>query len=333
MQRCLDLAANGLGYTAPNPLVGACLVHEGRIIGEGWHKAYGGPHAEVNAINNVPSQDIPLIPEATLYVNLEPCSHFGKTPPCASLIIEKKIKRVVIGMTDPNPKVSGKGIERLRNEGIEVVCGVMEEECRFLNRRFLHYITRQSPYIILKWAESADGFIAPSTKEKIQISGADAQRLLHRWRAEEQAIAVGAGTIKADKPQLTNRWWTGKSPIRIAFDRNLSEIEFYREHPFLVINDLRNETLSNGTECRVCAYEKNPQLLTKFLYEKGIQSLIIEGGKALLDFFIQHNLYEEIRIIKSLDCMLNEGLKAPMAPALNYTRITLMKDEILTAIK
>lgn len=333
MQRCLDLAANGLGYTAPNPLVGACLVHKDRIIGEGWHRIYGGPHAEVNAINSVQPQDIALIPEATLYVNLEPCSHFGKTPPCASLIVEKKIKKVVIGLTDPNPKVSGKGIEKLRNEGIEVVCGVMEEECRLLNRRFLHYITHQSPYIILKWAESADGFMATQKKEKTQISGADAQILLHRWRAEEQAIAVGAGTVRADKPQLNNRFWPGKSPLRIAFDRNLSELDFYKEHPFWVINNLRDETLSNGTELVVCDYEKNPHLLTKFLYDKGIQSVILEGGKATLDFFIRHNLYEEIRIIKSGNYILNEGLKAPIAPALNYTKTTLMNDEILIAIK
>ncbi|MDL2322947.1 bifunctional diaminohydroxyphosphoribosylaminopyrimidine deaminase/5-amino-6-(5-phosphoribosylamino)uracil reductase RibD [Bacteroidales bacterium OttesenSCG-928-A17] len=279
MYRCLQLASYGKGFTAPNPLVGAVVVFEDRIIGEGFHRRCGEAHAEVNAIQSVKNEN--LLADSTLYVNLEPCSHYGKTPPCAELIIRKKIPRVVIGMKDPFPSVAGKGIQRLKEAGVEVKCGVLENECFRLNRRFLRCIQNQRPYIILKWAQSSDGFIdrfrdKGSTENPVRFSTDFTQLLVHKLRAEEAAITVGSRTEELDHPLLNVRFWAGKDPQKIRFDSK--------------------EPL-----------EKQLQKL----YTEGIQSLIVEGGAALLSSFIQTRLWDEARIEVS-DIILKKGVKAPI---------------------
>lgn len=326
MNRCLELAAFGLGSVASNPLVGACLVYNQRIIGEGWHQKFGGPHAEVEAIRSVSSENEQFIAQSTLYVNLEPCSHFGKTPPCANLIVEKGIKKVVIGMQDPNPLVAGKGIKYLKDNGVEVISDVLNEACLKANRRFLCFITKQRPYIVLKWAETADGFLAQANREQAQISGDLAKSLLHKWRSEEMSIAVGSGTIKADQPALNNRLWSGASPMKIAFDRNLTQLDFYQKNKFIVFNNIKSETLDNGTELVKLDYVNNLNVCLNYLFEKKIQSLLVEGGAFLLNHFIQNQCYDEIRIFKSKSIKFNEGILAPVWPNVPYFKTNLITD-------
>lgn len=313
MQRCLALAAKGIGYVAPNPLVGCVIVYEGRIIGEGYHQQYGGPHAEVNAINSVTDES--LLQHATLYVNLEPCSHYGKTPPCANLIVAKKIPRVVIGSYDPNPLVAGKGIELLRENGVEVVTEVLKDECDFLNRRFLTFHTQKRPYIILKWAQSTDGFIAPLDNKPYWLTNDASKKLVHQWRAEEPGIMVGLNTVLADDPQLTVRLVNGKNPVRITFDRDmtLTPLEWR-------ILDMKTQTyVFNAKDTVATSYiayfkidfdgDLIAQVLTK-LHEENIQSLIVEGGAKLLTSFISSGYWDEARIFYT-PVQLGNGLKAP----------------------
>jgi diaminohydroxyphosphoribosylaminopyrimidine deaminase/5-amino-6-(5-phosphoribosylamino)uracil reductase len=279
MRRCLQLAAYGKGFVAPNPLVGAVIVHQGKIIGEGFHRKYGEAHAEVHAIASVKNET--LLKESTLYVNLEPCSHYGKTPPCAELIIQKQIPRVVVGQTDPFPEVSGRGLKMLLDAGVEVVCGVLEEECKSLNVRFLTYILQQRPYIILKWAQSSDGFMDRLREENdgqspVVFSSPFTRMLVHKMRAEEAAIMVGKRTEILDKPALNVRFWNGNDPVRIIVNSGL--------------------TLEQ-------------QL--KALYEQKIQSLIVEGGAKLLQSFLKANLWDEI-CIEISPILLNDGIKAPI---------------------
>jgi diaminohydroxyphosphoribosylaminopyrimidine deaminase/5-amino-6-(5-phosphoribosylamino)uracil reductase len=222
MRRCIELAQNGAGYVAPNPMVGAVLVHEDRIIGEGFHQHYGGPHAEVNCINSVSEEDRNLITRSTLYVSLEPCAHQGKTPPCADLIIVNKISEVVIGCRDPFKEVNGKGIEKLKGAGVNVIYGVLESECQQLNKRFFTFYTQHRPYIILKWAETADRKIAANGTERLFISNEQTNRLVHKWRSEEASILVGTNTALLDDPELNTRYWNGPSPIRLIVDMGLS---------------------------------------------------------------------------------------------------------------
>src|SRR5690554_546144 len=224
MSRCIQLAKNGLGATYPNPLVGSVIVHKDRIIGEGWHQMAGQPHAEVNALKSVADQE--LLKEATIYVNLEPCSHYGKTPPCSDLIIIKGIKRVVIGSSDPNPEVAGRGIKKLRDADCEVILGVRKEECDDLNKRFFTFHNKKRPYIFLKWAQTPDGFIAPEKKTRtttnpVWITNEYSRQLVHKMRSEEMAILVGTNTVMEDNPSLTVREWAGKNPIRVVIDRTL----------------------------------------------------------------------------------------------------------------
>ena len=222
IKRCIELAQNGLGTTYPNPMVGSVIVHKNKIIGEGWHKKSGEAHAEVNAINSV--KDESLLKDATIYVSLEPCSHFGKTPPCSDLIIAKEIKRVVIGTMDPFAKVAGRGIKKLMDAGCEVKVGILEDECLELNKSFFTFLKKQRPYIILKWAQTEDGFIAPENREgkrPVWITNKYSGQLVHKWRSEEAAILVGTNTVLKDNPSLNVRKWTGKSPIRIVIDREL----------------------------------------------------------------------------------------------------------------
>lgn len=317
INRCIQLAKNGLGTTYPNPLVGSVIVYEGKIIGEGWHKKTGEPHAEVNAINSV--KDKSLLSKATIYVSLEPCSHYGKTPPCSDLIIKYNIPNVVIGTVDPNPKVAGKGIKKLLEKGIKVTVGVLENECCQLNKRFFTFHNKKRPYIILKWAESADGFIAPLTKEKkepVWLTNEFSRQLVHKWRSEEQAILVGTNTVLEDNPKLNVRDWTGNNPVRIVLDRTgkISNDYFVLDNKFKTIIITEQE---NTASTKNCIYERvifDGQLIEKIgsiLWKNNLQSVIIEGGTTTLETFIKANLWDEVRVFKSA-VELKNGIKAPV---------------------
>ena len=313
MKRCLQLAKNGLGTTYPNPLVGSVIVHKGKIIGEGWHKKAGEPHAEVNAINSVKNKE--LLSKSTIYVNLEPCSHFGKTPPCANLIIEHKIPKVVIGCIDSYSEVAGKGIEKLTNSGCKVTLNVLEKECLEINKRFFTFHNKKRPYIILKWAETADGFIAPLTNESktsIAISNIYSRQLVHKYRTEEQAILVGTNTVLNDNPNLDARDWFGNNPIRIILDRTHKiPTDFNvknKKNPTIIFTEEENCVNSEN-----CIYEFatfDTLLISNNLYDKNIQSIIIEGGTITLQQFINSNLWDEARVFSSENNM-NEGIKKP----------------------
>ena len=277
MRRCLQLAAGGRQNAKPNPMVGAVIVHEGRIIGEGYHVRCGEGHAEVNAFASVSQKDVALLPESTMYVSLEPCSHYGKTPPCADLIIRKGVRRVVIGCQDDFAEVQGRGIRKLREAGIDVEVGVLEAECRELNRRFFTYHREQRPYIILKWAQTANGFI-DDHYQPTQISTDFTRMLAHKMRAEEDAILVGRITEERDHPQLTVRDWHGNNPKRLVIDRL---------HP----------------------------LNMESLYAHHIQSLIVEGGTKTLQSFIMQDLWDEIRVETNTTMTVSEGTRAPLVPA------------------
>lgn len=318
MRRCLQLAQNGLGRTYPNPLVGCVIVHNDKIIGEGWHQKAGSAHAEVNAIRSV--KDESKLKQATLYVNLEPCSHYGKTPPCSDLIIAKGIKKVVIANTDPNPKVAGRGVMKLMESGTQVYIGLLEEEGNHLNRRFFTYHTQKRPYIILKWAQSQDGFIAPENQEEgkpVWISNSHSKQLVHKWRSEEQGILIGKNTAIQDNPQLSTRLWTGKNPTRILIDRNLNSLE---TNPNLHLFDGQIETIvfcekeHEGSENLI--FEKisfGEDFLEQILYKLGehnLQSIIVEGGRVTLQSFIDAGLWDEARVFTGTP-LLHSGIKAP----------------------
>jgi diaminohydroxyphosphoribosylaminopyrimidine deaminase/5-amino-6-(5-phosphoribosylamino)uracil reductase len=330
MQRCLQLAEKGLGYVAPNPMVGCVIVHNGKIIGEGFHEKYGEAHAEVNAIRSV--KDETLLPEATLYVNLEPCSHFGKTPPCANLIIEKKIKRVVIGSYDPNPLVAGKGIALLQEQGVEVINEVLKEQADFLNRRFFTYHTQHRPYIILKWAQSADGFFAPEPPAAFWLTNEESKKLVHKWRTEEQAIMVGTNTALTDNPQLTARLWQGKQPLRIVIDRQLClPTTLYLldgSTPTLIINEKKN-TINGNTEHVMIDFITNPeQHLLNELFKRHITSVIIEGGATLLNSFIRKDLWDEARLFTSPK-LLHKGIPSPALNGHTVSQTKIGEDRLV----
>ncbi len=336
IHRCFDLAKSGLGNVAPNPLVGAVLVHNEKIIGEGYHHEFGKAHAEVNAIIDAEKNYPGLISSSELYVNLEPCSHFGKTPPCVDLIIQKGIRKVFISNTDPNSLVSGRGIEKLRAAGIEVVTDVLKEEGRKLNRRFFTFHEQKRSFIILKWAQTADGFIAPVTKERFQISGDQAQELVHKWRSEEQAILVGKETALTDNPQLNVRLWEGKNPVRIVIDSKLLLPEslnlFDRETPTIIFNSIKTEEQKNISFVKLNF--KNPILhqLLAHLYSKKIQSIIIEGGTTTLQKFIDENLWDEARIFTAPKKLVY-GIKAPVLETGNFnTEIILVGEDELMVV-
>jgi diaminohydroxyphosphoribosylaminopyrimidine deaminase/5-amino-6-(5-phosphoribosylamino)uracil reductase len=309
MLKCLTLAKQGLGNVSPNPLVGCVIVHDNQIIGSGFHEMFGGPHAEVNAIRSVENQN--LLRESTVYVNLEPCAHHGKTPPCASLLIEKKVKRVVMGMTDPFPEVSGKGIAMLREAGIEVVSGVLENKAKDLNKRFLVNQLQKRPYIILKWALSNDGYIAGNQK---QISGIEAQKRLHQWRSEEDAFLIGTNTLLKDNPALSNRLWTGSNPIRVAIDFELKSqhlpLKFYDQtQKTIILNGIKDETIGNIVFKKINS--KNTKEILQILYSFKIGSVVIEGGAQLLQSFIDDRMFDEVRIFTAKHVKLQNGLKGP----------------------
>ena len=304
INRCLQIAKNGLGTTRPNPMVGACIVYDGKIIGEGFTSTYGDNHAEVNAIDAV--KDKTQLPKSTLYVTLEPCSHFGKTPPCSDLIIEYKIPKVIIGCVDDNPMVGGKGIEKLRAAGCNVVVGVLENKCKSHHKRFFTFHHKKRPYIILKWAETKDGYIAPKSKNEkkpVWITNSYSRQLVHRWRAEEQAILVGTNTVLEDNPSLTVRDWTGTNPIRIVLDK-----ESKLNKDFSVF-DSEAETI-RITEKDIDFNKNIGFQISNLLYKRNINSIIIEGGAKTLQTFIDENLWDEARIfIGSTE--FNDGIKAP----------------------
>lgn len=320
MKKCLALAEQAFGNTYPNPMVGCVIVHNGEIIGEGYHHKAGEPHAEVNAIQSV--KDHNLLQDSTLYVSLEPCAHFGKTPPCADLIVSKNVKRVVVGCVDTFSKVSGKGIEKLKNANIDVTINVLEREARFLNRRFFTFHEKKRPYIILKWAQTADGFIdklkSEKTSEKgVRITDENCQRLVHQWRAKEQAILVGTTTALCDNPSLTTRLVEGKNPLRIAWDlqNKIPETHFLKDKSTeTVIFTLTSKEQSQNIEYVQVTSEKNLLKETlNYLYEKGIQSLIVEGGAKTLQTFIDAEMWDEARIFTSKEKFGN-GIASPNFP-------------------
>ncbi len=316
MQRCLELASLGAGYTAPNPMVGAVLVHEGRIIGEGYHEKFGGPHAEVNCIGSVKEADRLLIPASTLYVSLEPCAHHGKTPPCADLIIQQRIPRVVIGCRDPFPEVDGKGIEKLQSNNVELIFPVLEKKAMALNKRFFTFHQQKRPYVILKWAESANHKIAGKSGERTQISNEYSNRLVHKWRTEEAGILVGTQTAQLDDPMLTARLWPGKNPVRIVLDKTLRLPDtlkvFDRSVPTIILNEKKENQSENLNYKKIDFSEPLiPQILSA-LYSLNILSILVEGGAGLLQSFIDSGLWDEARVISGRQSEISEGLAAPV---------------------
>ena len=313
MDRALQLARAGAGRTAPNPMVGAVLVFEGRIIGEGYHAAYGLPHAEVRCLQSVPESASHLIAQATLYVTLEPCAHYGKTPPCADLIIAHHIPRVVIGSTDPFPAVCGRGIKKLQAAGIEVITGIQEAACQALNKRFFTFHQKKRPFILLKWAQSPDGFMALPNNQPVRISAAITDRIVHKWRREEAAILVGAPTVVADNPRLTNRLWTGPSPLRLVIDRpnrlpgNVHLLT--DEEPTWIFNTVYSKEDGNKVWIKLPEEAVLSNLLTH-LYQHDINSLMVEGGPRLLQAFIDQGLWDEARVITGQTLLYN-GLQGP----------------------
>lgn len=305
IKRCLEIAKNGLGTTRPNPMVGAVIVYKNKIIGEGYTSEYGGNHAEVNAINAVANKS--LLKEATLYVTLEPCSHYGKTPPCSDLIIKHQIPNVVIGCIDDNKKVAGKGIEKLKNAGCNVAVGVLEVDCKTHHKRFFTFHNKKRPYVILKWAETADGFIAPKTKNELKpvwITNAFSRQLVHKWRAEEQAILVGTNTVIQDNPSLTVRDWIGQNPMRVVIDSDNKLSKKYA----VFNNDAETIVINKNT---IDFSKKIAQQICDVLYKKEVNSVIIEGGAKTLQTFIDDNIWDEARVFTG-NTQFKTGVEAPI---------------------
>lgn len=313
MSRCVQLAMLGAGNVAPNPMVGAVLVYDNKIIGEGYHEKYGAAHAEVNCINNVSEENKFLIEKSILYVSLEPCAHYGKTPPCTDLIIKNNIKKVIIGCKDVYKEVGGKGIQKLQNADVAVVSGVLEKECNDLNKRFFTFHQQFRPYIILKWAQSANGKIG-SVDKRIFISNEYSNRLVHKWRSEETAILVGTNTALQDDPLLTVRLWEGKNPVRIVVDKGLklppSLKIFNTESKTIIYNLIKNSTEENLVYIKLERENFTHQLLNS-LFEMNIQSVIIEGGTKTLQSFIDEGLWDEARVITNEELIIENGIPAP----------------------
>lgn len=336
MQRCLELAIIGMGSVSPNPLVGCVIVSGDKIIGEGYHAKFGEAHAEVNAvravIENYGDQAAALLANATAYVNLEPCAHFGKTPPCADLLIRHQLKKVVIGNKDPFDSVDGKGMQKLRDAGIEVVSGVLEQECSQLNRRFFTRIHKQRPYIVLKWATTADGYFAPKNSIQEWISGPLARKIVHKWRTEEDAILVGRLTAMIDNPELSAREWEGRDPLRVVIDRHLQvpgSHHIYNDRAKTVIfNEQKTEVHSNIHYIQMEDMQYYlPQKIAFQLYLMDIQSVIIEGGAAILNQFIHAGLWDEARVFSS-DKIWREGTPSPYVNGLIIDQLNIGNDKL-----
>ncbi|GAC1302340.1 MAG: bifunctional diaminohydroxyphosphoribosylaminopyrimidine deaminase/5-amino-6-(5-phosphoribosylamino)uracil reductase RibD [Mucilaginibacter sp.] len=319
MRRCLQLAQLGLGSVSPNPMVGAVIVYDGKIIGEGYHQKYGQAHAEVNAVNQVIGDFDnyeELLKQSTIYVSLEPCAHYGKTPPCADLIIRHQIPKVVIGCRDPFDQVNGKGIEKLQAAGVEVISGVLEKECQWLNRRFFTRVQKHRPYVILKWAQTADGFFAPADHTQLWITGPESKKLVHQWRGEEDAVLVGKHTAIIDNPQLNVRYGHGKSPVRVVLDKRLGLNKnlhlFDQSIETLVFNEVKFENDGNVKYIALEDFDRYvPQYILYQLYLRDIQSVMIEGGAFTLNSFIEAGLWDEARIFTGKTDLVT-GIRAPV---------------------
>jgi diaminohydroxyphosphoribosylaminopyrimidine deaminase/5-amino-6-(5-phosphoribosylamino)uracil reductase len=336
IKRCIELAKNGFGTTYPNPMVGSVIVYEDKIIGEGWHKKAGEPHAEVNAVRSVKNKS--LLKKATIYVSLEPCSHFGKTPPCCDLIIANEIPNVVIGTIDPNEKVAGNGIKKLMAAGINVTVGILEKECHELNKRFFTFHNKKRPYIILKWAESQDGFLAPEKqvdqeRAPIWITNQYSRQLVHKWRSEEQAILLGTQTVIDDNPKLNVRDWSGNNPVRVILDQNnrISKESFIFDESVKTIVFTKFESIlsTENTTFEVIDFNQNiiPQILG-VLYQNHIQSIIIEGGLKTLQVFIDQEIWDEARVFIG-KTTFNKGTKAPTLQKKTTTKTHIQNDELI----
>ena len=304
IERCIEIAKNGLGTTRPNPMVGSVIVHKNKIIGEGYTSSYGGSHAEVNAINSVKNKN--LLRESTLYVTLEPCSHFGKTPPCTNHIINHKIPSIVIGCIDDNEKVAGKGVKKLRDAGCKVIVDVLETRCRGHHKRFFTFHNKKRPYIILKWAETADGFIAPKTKNEkkpVWITNEFSRQLVHKWRTEEHSILIGTNSVLEDNPSLTARDWIGKNPVRVVIDKNeklSKDLNVFNDESETIILKEKNIDFTKNVAKHICS----------ILFKNEITSVIIEGGTETFQTFIDENLWDEARVFTGQNTF-KEGVKSP----------------------
>ncbi len=329
MRRALELASAGLGKVSPNPMVGCVIVHEEKIIGEGWHQEYGGPHAEVNAIASV--KDESLFQEATAYVTLEPCSHHGKTPPCADLLVEKKIKRVVVANRDPFPLVDGSGIGVLQKNGVDVDTELLSEEGHDLNRRFLTFHKKERPFVILKWAQTADGFIAKLNGDSKWISSEPSRKLVHKWRTEEDAILVGANTARQDNPRLTARDWPGKNPLRVVIDRDLrlpQDLNLFDGSTKTLCYNASKSAEGNNVEWVSLGSEFSLVTLLDDLYKRQVQSIIIEGGSKTINKFLEMNLWDEARVFKS-QAEFGEGIAAPVMESNTMKTSKVGQDQLL----
>ena len=335
MNRCIELAKQALGSVAPNPMVGAVIVCRDKIIGEGFHYRFGGDHAEVNAIQSV--RDKTLLKDSVLFVNLEPCSHKGKTPPCAELIVKNKIPKVIIGTPDPNPLVSGKGIRHLRANGVEVKTGINEDLCIELNKRFFTYHLLMRPYVILKWAQTKDGFIDIIRKPGQPvapnwISNELSRALVHKWRSEEQAIMIGTNTVKLDDPMLNTREWSGKNPVRIILDRHLSlgdEPKIFKSKiDTLIINEKKSYQAENFEYIQLKFTEHLIPEIMRELLKRNIQSVIVEGGKMLIESIINQNMWDEARIFVG-NKEFHRGIAAPKLKGIKKIQTTLENDQLM----
>ena len=333
MRRAIELAELGSGYVSPNPMVGCVIVHQNKIIGEGYHQVYGGPHAEPNAIQAV--EDPSLLSESTVYVSLEPCAHWGKTPPCANLLVDKKVKKVVIGAVDSNPLVGGKGIQILKDAGIEVISGILEKEVREQNKRFFTFMEKERPYVILKWAQTWDGFVARENFDSKWISNSYSRQIVHKWRSEEDAILVGTSTAKYDNPKLNVRDWEGRNPVRIVLDRNLSLDEglqlFDRSQHTLCYNQVRSEKSENLEWVKLTDGFGVEEILED-LYQRKIQSLIVEGGAKVLKSFIEKELWDEARVFTG-QIQFGKGIPAPLIKGKVLAESEIMGDRLVVRIK
>lgn len=330
IKRCIELAKNGLGTTYPNPLVGSVIVHKDKIIGEGWHQKSGEAHAEVNAVNSV--KDKSLLKKSSIYVSLEPCSHYGKTPPCSDLIIAKGIKKVIIGTVDPFAEVAGRGIKKLMEAGCEVQVGVLEKECQELNKRFFTFHQKKRPFIILKWAQTADGFIAPKIQKKrepVWITNQYSKQLVHKWRSEEQTILVGTNTAIADNPKLNTRLWEGENPVRVVIDKDLKipneSALFDGSIKTIILTDKVKPTGHNLIFEQIDFKKDLPQQICEVLYKHQLQSVIIEGGAKTLQTFIDADLWDEARVFTGIS-EFHQGIKRPGFSGKIISEISLERD-------
>jgi diaminohydroxyphosphoribosylaminopyrimidine deaminase/5-amino-6-(5-phosphoribosylamino)uracil reductase len=333
IKRCFDLAILGISHVSPNPMVGAVIVYQDRIIGEGYHKQYGQAHAEVNALASVAPQDRPLLPYSTIYISLEPCNIYGNTPPCTQLILKHKIPRVVISYIDHTPGVDGSGIALLRNHGIEVITGVLENQGKEISQVRNTYVQRQRPYIILKYAQSINGIFAPESNQQLWLTNPYSKTLVHRWRSEVQSILVGRHTVQADNPKLTNRRYYGPSPIRIAFDKDnklSKKLAFFdgEVKSIIVTQDEQIEENHNVEYLKCPDHKPIHHFLLDTLTKRKISTLLVEGGIQTLNYFIKDGLWDEARIFVA-PVYLEEGRTAPTLPINAHQKIKIQEDRLL----